>query len=204
MSDFLNTMFPEEESSEKKEEIVLGANDIYEITKRFSGLSADGSPKATISYCAYEFNSPDDDVDRNNIRSIDNARIELSLDKSTGFYTMDLIFDNSDNTDLKLLWSSLQHHKSNETFFGDKMWIFYMNLMEKDSAYEENVFTANVLNPVMFFLTRQIPNQEVEEEEYEKGMFVGGNVIRFLLHKDLVSFQYMNVNESEEKTENAD
>lgn len=193
MSDFLETMFPEDTEEKQDDTVVLSANDIADITQRFSGISSDGSPKTTVSYCSYDFNSPEDDPDRNNIRIIENARVELFLDQTNGFYAMDLIFDSPDNKDLKLLWASLQKHHSNEVYQSSKMWIFYINLLENAQVEENVAYTGHVINPLMFSLTRQIPNQDLsedEEVEIEHGIFQGGNVIRFVLHKDLVSFQY--------------
>lgn len=193
MSDFLETMFPENIEEHKNNEVTLSTHDIADITQKFSGISADGLPKTTVSYCAYDFHSPEDDPDRNNVHIIEDARVELFLDQTNGFYSMDLIFDQPDNKNLKLLWSSLQKHRSNEVYRGDKMWIFYINLLENPSIESNVVFTGHILNPLMFSLTRQVPNQNLPEDmenEIESGIFQGGNVIRFVLHKDLVSFQY--------------
>lgn len=204
MSDFLETMFPEKAEENQNDNVVLSADEIADITQRFSGINQDGSPKTTVSYCAYDFHSPEDDPDRENIHIIEDARLELCLDHTNGFYSMDLIFDSPDNKDLKLMWSCLQRHHSNEVYQGDKMWIFYINLLEKEPVDENVAFTGHILNPLMFSLTRQVSNQDLSEdmeEEIEHGIFQGGNVIRFVLHKDLVSFQYATF-ELEESDEN--
>lgn len=182
------------EQLQNKDTIELNAKDIFEITTKFSGIGENKEPKSVVTYCAYDFDAPEDDVDKNSIYYVKEARVELSFDHKTGFYTMDLIFDNPDNKELKLFWARLQKHKSNETFLGDKLWIFYINLTENDFSESDNgnVFTASIMNPLLFFLTRKTPDQMLSTEEpLEDDMLQGGNCIRMLLHKDLVSFRYI-------------
>ena len=100
-----------------------------------------------------------------------------------------------------MMWARLQKHKSNETYLCDKTWIFYMKLMEDEESAEGTQFTADILNPLAFFLIRTVPNQDVENFEVEPGVFTGGNTIRFLLHRDLVTFQYEDVESVDEDME---
>lgn len=175
------------------ETVELDIKEIFAITSKFSGLTNEGVPKSTVTYSAYDFDSPDDDPDKNNVYYAEGARTELSYDSRNGFFTLDLIFDDPSNKNLKTLWSSLQRHKSNETYAGNRNWVFYINLMENESAHSDNdtIFTVGILNPLLFFLTRQFPDQTIceDEEEMDNGAFSGGNCVRMLLHKDLVFFK---------------
>lgn len=197
-----NFEYTNENEQPKEDHILrLNANDLAEITRKFSGLKPDGKPKASVSYCAYDFDAPEDDIDKNTVCFPETTRIEFSVDKVTGFYTLDLIFKDSEEATLKMMWARLQKHKSNETYLCDKTWIFYMKLMEDEESAEGTQFTADILNPLAFFLIRTVPNQDVEDFEVEPGVFTGGNTIRFLLHRDLVTFQYEDVEGIDENME---
>lgn len=195
--DILNTEGALNESSELR----LNAKDLVEVTSHFSGLKPDGTPKAFLNYSAYDFDVPEDDIDKNTISSANPVRIELCLDRMTGFYIMDIIFQDENDISLKLLWAKLQKHKSNETYLGDKMWIFFIKLIENLSDDElehtTGVYSADILNPLCFYLIRTIPDQKVEDYEVEPGVFSGGNTIRLLLHSDLVTFQYEDMEDDE-------
>lgn len=191
------------ETQETEQILRLNAGDMAEIASRMSGLRRDGSAKVSVSYSAYDFEAPEDDAEKNKISFADIARAELSVDKVTGFYTLDLVFKNSDDATLKMMWAALQRHKSNEVFQCDKTWIFYIKLIEEENEdeSEEMLFTADILNPLAFYLIRTIPNQLEFDYEVEQGVYCGGNTIRFLLHRDLVTFQYENVEEFVEENE---
>lgn len=194
-----NYGYSEDSSNEISEESMLrlNANDLAEITRKFSGLKSDGKPKASLSYCAYDFDAPEDDVDKSTICFPEPSRIELSIDKATGFYTLDVIFKDEKDPTLKMMWARLQRHKSNEVYQCDKTWIFYMKLMEENDVAEGALFTADILNPLSFYLIRTVPDQYIEDYEVESGVYCGGNTIRFLLHRDLVTFQYEDIDLSD-------
>lgn len=179
----------------------LNADDMADICRRLSGLKFDGSPKVSVSYCAYDFEAPEDDPDKDTIYFADITRAELSLDKMTGFYVLDLSFKDAEDPSLKLMWARLQKHKSNETYLCDKTWIFFIKLIEDEESAEGTAFAADILNPLVFYLIRRVPNEDVSDYEVEPGVFTGGNTIRFLLHRDLVTFQYEDVPSDEDQDE---
>ena len=183
----------------------MNEKDIAELATRFSGFKPDKTAKAMLTYCAYDNDSPEDDMDRNTFGSIENARVELSLDQMNGFYTLDVIFDSPENQSLKLFWARLQKHKLNETYTPEKLWIFFIKLIENldDEQIEKQgvVMSANVLNPLAFYLIRTISDDKVPDFEVEPGVYSGGNTVRLLLHKDLVTFQYDSINLVDEEDE---
>lgn len=197
---------PDKEENIGNDSVEMSEKDLSEIMLRFSGIDENGVPKSVVTYSAYDYDAPEDDPDKNNVFTAEDAKVELSVDWRTGFYTLDLIFDSPENRFLKMMWAKLQRHKSNEVYMGDKLWVFYISLMETGSALSgeknKDVFVANIMNPVLFFLTRQVPNQDAGEEfetELGSGCYLGGNCIRMLLHKDLVKFKYIPSEELEEE-----
>lgn len=180
--------------------VELKDTDIAEVAVKFSGLRPDGSPKAIANYCAYDQDSPEDDFDRNLIGDIECNRVELTLDRMTGFYTLDFVFDSPNNKSLKLFWSRLQRHKMNETYESDKLWIFFIKLVQNTSNGELGdrvLFSANILNPLAFFLIRTVPEEEAKDYLVDTGVYCGGNTVRLLLHRDLVTFQYEEIDTDE-------
>lgn len=177
-----------------EQKIEMDIRSTAEIAQHFSGLRPDGSPKAILHYCAYDFGAPDDDIDKQTISVARPARAELSLDRLTGFYTLDLVFPDENDLSLKLLWQKLQKHRSNETYRSDTTWIFYIkmfeNLTDEELEFSNTVYTADILNPLAYFLVRTVPDQKVQDYPVEPGIYSGGNTIRMLLHRDLVTFQY--------------
>lgn len=190
----MNDMNNYERDFTESNALELNEKDISEMARRFSGIKQGRDPKAVATYCAYDNDSPEDDFDRNTLGSLDNVRIELSLDQLNGFYTLDFIFDDPQNLTLKLFWAKLQKHKMNETYNPEKLWIFFIKLIENIDGDElekrDSVLSVNILNPLAFYLVRTVPDSAVVDYEVEPGVFCGGNTVRMLLHKDLVTFQY--------------
>lgn len=207
MNEFLNMFHDEDEENieeNKTKKTEMSQKDLVEVMARFSGFDEEGVPKSLVSYCSYNADSDPEEIENGPVFEAEDAEVELSLDWKTGFYTLDLIFDDPDNRCLKMMWASLQKHRENEIKEGDKPWIFYINLLETNPLVREDggtdVFMVNIINPLIFFLTRQVPNQDVFVEYEDEGhVFYGGNCIRMLLHKDLVTFKYI---PSEEMFEN--
>lgn len=208
MNEFLDMFNKETDGEEQKDtKTELDQKEVYEIMQRFSGLDENGVPKATVSYCSYNADAPDEEIAQSPVYLAEEAMVELSMDWKTGFYTLDLIFNDPDNRFLKMMWANMQKHKSNEVYDGEKLWVFFINLIENNSIVKEDgssdIFMANIINPVLFFLTRQVPNQDVfVEYEDEGNVFYGGNCIRMLLHKDLVTFKYIPSEELIEEEQN--
>jgi hypothetical protein len=76
---------------------------------------------------------------------------------------------------------------------GEKDWIFYINILERASVSvqtqnRDRLLIGHVLNPLVFYLTREVPNQLIDERDVG-GELQGGNIIRMLIPERLVTFQ---------------
>ena len=175
------------------------------FTSALSGRTPDGRSKAKISYQAYALEDPQDSADRSRIYTLSTACAELSIDqKNPGFFVLDVIFQSCHDPELKLFWARLQQHKRNIAQNPEKTWIFYINLLEMASVsvrsdHEDLLVTGNVLNPLIFYLTREVPNQMIEENQekrihrdQESDELQGGNIVRMLIADNLVQFQINN------------
>lgn len=203
MLDMVSAGDEEQETTEK--EVKMNFKEMAEVARHFTGLRPDGLPKAFVNYTSYDFSAPEDDIDRQTVSTAHPARAELSLDKMTGFFTLDLIFRDENDMSLKLLWAKLQKYKSDETYMSDRTWIFYIkmfeNIPDEELGKTPVVYTADIMNPLAFFLIRSVPEQKVRDFEVEPGKFSGGNTIRLLLHPDLVTFRYEELENDMEQDE---
>lgn len=172
---------------------VLTGEQLSDFLTRLSGKSPDGSPNSLITYKTYNFDGLEEDPDRDHIIYADNAYINITLHQSMpNIYLVDICFPSPEDLQLKHLWADLNKHLDNERRYPDNRWIFYFNVLEKQSIsdindYEACALTANILNPIMFFLTRQDPSMKTDDTNID-GHLQGGNVIRMLVPNELLTF----------------
>lgn len=182
------------EKIEEQEMNYLSREEISNFTKRLSGKNELGESKVIITYQLYDFDEPETSIDKERIYSVKNASIELSLDnKYPQFYVCDIIFKNFNDPELRMLWGRLQKFKRNLALEGNKNWIFYLNILEKDSisVRTENkdiLFLAHVFNPTLFNLTREIPEYLALDTIDNENQLSGGNIIRMLIPIEFISF----------------
>lgn len=187
------------ETAVTDEVTMIDENTVARFLRALSGRTEDGLGKAVISYQSYAMEDAEDSEEKNRVYSLNNACVEFSLDrKNPGFFTLDIIFRSYDDPELKIFWSRLQKHKRNMALEGEKTWIFYINLLERESVTyqtetQDTLITANVFNPLIYYLTREVPNMLTTEKEMNRGEGVeelqGGNIIRMLIAEELVTFQ---------------
>ena len=84
--------------------------------------------------------------------------------------------------------------------------IFLIHLLERGSVSSktdtpDTLVECNILNPILFYLTREIPTQPAEEITLENGEIIGGNIIRLLLDMSLVTFEISETDTREIKAE---
>ena len=186
-----------QQSSESEDKLdppkVLTSEQLSDFLSRISGKHPDGSAKSLITYKSYNFDGFEDDPDRDRIIYADNAYINVYLHNSIGnMYVVDIIFPSATDLQLKHMWNDLTKHMEDETKYPDNRWIFYINVLEKQSVsdmnnYEECALTANILNPVIFFLTRQQPDM-LCDDKMQNGHLQGGNMIRMIVPNELLTF----------------
>lgn len=176
----------------------LDMQEINHFLQKLSGRDENGKNKAVISYQTYAMEDSDDSPEKNQVYTTSNPCIELSLDKNyPNFYMMDISFRSCDDPELKMLWGRLQKFKKNMRDFPDKTWIFYFNILEKASvtlqtSINDTLVTANVFNPQIFYLTREVPNLLATNVVDVNGELSGGNVIRMLIPIEFISFKVDN------------
>ena len=182
--------------------VLLTRERIAEFSKRLSGKDVNGLSKATVSYQTYAIEDPEDSTGKTQIHNLHHASLEISYDPyNPEYYIVDVIFQSPDEQELKMLWGRLQQFKRKLTANPDKTWVFYFNALESGSVDATNtidndtLLTCNIFNPLVFYLTREVPNMLAEEHE-SKNAFVeeitdlmGGNIVRMVVPVELVTYE---------------
>lgn len=173
----------------------LTKNEVADIFRRLSGKTDEDESKIILSYQSYALDEPEDSVNRSQIYTTDNPYIQFSFNYTgLNFLTMDVIFRSFEDPELKLLWGRLQRFKKNASMNAERDWIFYINILEKanieiHSQKRVKLLTANIVNPELFFLTREIPSQLTTEQLSNDNTLYGGNMIRMLIPLNRITFQ---------------
>lgn len=205
---FVQPTEPEETHFEMEQESPV-QEDFHELTEtelsqyisRISGKTDTGLAKTEITYQAYDYDAPENDMNKNQIYHVTNAEVQISRNKLyDNLFVIDFIFKSCDDMELKLFWNRLQAHLKNESTDADKRWIFYINLLERAGvtmeAKEYKLLTAHIYNPIVCYLTRSLPSDQVKETMVGNEI-QGGNIVRMLVVNDLLTFtvdQTMDVN----------
>lgn len=190
-----NTTENTTENIKENSNIKLSENDLNNFINRLSGIDNEtGYAKASISYQTYDFDAPDDDTNKQRVYQLTNAVIQISRNKRyNDLYTVDFIFKSPDDTELKLFWARLQQYLKNQSQYSNKDWIFYICLLERASVSlqtikNDTLLIGNLINPIMFYLTRETPNLETIDKNINNEM-LGGNIIRMIVGKENLTFQ---------------
>lgn len=177
--------------------IYIDRNTISQFTRRLSGKNIDGFSKVEISYQTYAMEDDEDSKDRTRIYNAHKAYAELSMDYNTpGYFTLDVIYHSYAEPELKMFWNRLQNFKRSLANEGEKTWIFYINILEKSSISKQtettdNLLMCHIMNPILFYLTRETPNLMTEERKVDDEL-QGGNIIRMLIPENAVRFEITN------------
>ncbi len=143
----------------------------------------------TVSFQAYNYDSPEDDPDRFDIQTVSDCSFFMVKNMAyTDLLQVDLSFRTPHDPDLKKLWSALKRHLRSIAKFPNNRWIFFIKVENDSDTY------VQMINPIMFYLTRSEPEIEAEDEEVN-GMLQGGNMIRFLFARDSVIFGTLDEND---------
>ena len=173
----------------------LTKNEVADIFRRLSGKTDEDESKIILSYQSYALDEPEDSVNRSQIYTTDKPYIQFSFNYTgLNFLTMDVIFRSFEDPELKLLWGRLQRFKKNASMNAERDWIFYINILEKanieiHSQERVKLLTANIVNPELFFLTREMPSQLTTEQLSNDNTLQGGNMIRMLIPLNRITFQ---------------
>lgn len=181
-------------NQEIKQASLESMKDFFE---RISGKNIYGEPKAHISYQTFDIDDDEESKDKQTIYYLTNATCHLSFDKmNPQFLSFEIRFHSCDDTELKLLWGRLQRHLKNEQEHPEKTWIFYFHLLEKESvssdiAQDDTLVIGHIMNPLMTYITRELPSMLSEEFIYQ-GDLMGGNIIKMLIPIPLFSYEISN------------
>ena len=184
-----NTDFAEDTPTE------LSRAELAEFTRRLSGRNEDGESKVILSYQSYAIEDEEGSVGKETVYTSSKCHVELSLDvNNPQYFVMDIVFRGYDEPELKMLWGRLQKFKRSVATNLEKTWVFYMNLLEKASISKRTdqgdlLFTADIINPLLFYLTRETPDFLCTETRSDEGELYGGNVIRMLIPTEFVTFK---------------
>lgn len=181
--------------SEQNNTEFLSREEIAQFCRRFSGKNEAGENKAVVSYQFFDFDEPENSVNKQSIYSMSRPSLELSFDiKNPRFYTLDIIFQSYTDPELKMFWGRLQRFKRSIVTQGEKTWIFYINVLERDSISlqsenQDTLLIANILNPTIFTLTREIPEYMSTDNIDIDNQLTGGNIVRMLIPIEYVTFE---------------
>lgn len=186
------------------ERIPLRIEDVRAFCERLSGKNEQGLSKAIISYQSYDSGfSEEETTDKNadKIYTCAKASVELAFDAlNPGLLLVTLTFPTHDDPELRLFWARLQkwnrRESGQENVEADKVPIFLLHLFERDSIsvrqdVTENILEANIINPIICYLTREIPSMPAVDTTNEKGETMGGNVIKMLCNMEFITFSLM-------------
>ena len=73
--------------------------------------------------------------------------------------------------------------------------IFVVNLVENESTNclrekeSYTILSANIVNPLLCYITREVPTMVAENIKNERDEVVGGNVIKMLIATDFLTFE---------------
>ncbi len=190
--------------------IQLSDYQIQEFCQRLSGKDNDGKSKAKLTYTNYMVENNDfEHLPPHTIININKCEVYLYPNRTLpDFYTVDLVFPNAESNDLKLLWLRLEKFKKDNLLNDfDHQALFVLqvieNFDEEDLDTAKNRLYCNIVNPLLFYLTRTTPNQLTTDIQTDEGL-QGGNIIRLLCHTDLVTFDVlddMDINAVKEEIE---
>lgn len=175
------------------DEFVQEENDeeFARFLSELSGQNAEGKPMATISYQCYALEDPEDAPSKKVVYPLTTPWAQLWVDKLHPEYVgVDIAFRSFDDTELRLLYGRMNRHLQNMSKQPEKTWVLYFNILSNEGLKRGNdkVVMAHIMNPSIFFLTRQTPTMEAENRETDLGL-TGGNIIRMLVPLELVSIE---------------
>lgn len=167
----------------------LSVSEEREIFEKMSGKTEQGIIKSSSSYQFYlEKENEKDEVP---VMMTNMAEIKLFKDPlNQDFIRLEMRFPSCEDPQLTMLWSNLEKFKDAVLKKPDKVPVFYINLTHIESDKEGKSLTvmAHMVNPVLWYLTRNNPAMLTKEFVADDELH-GGNVIVFLISADLFEIE---------------
>ncbi len=184
--------------------MALSLGDARDFCERLSGRDEQGLSKSIITYQCYDSGfTPDETTDKNAdvIYNCTKASAELSFDAlNPTLALLTITFPTYDDPELRLFWARLQKWRrrdsGQETVSENAVPVFLVHLFERNSIsvktdIKETILEANIINPLICFLTRENPTMPASEFTNEKGEVMGGNVVKMLCNMEFVTFSIL-------------
>lgn len=156
-----------------------------------SGKDVNGMPLSTVAYQCYAMEDDDDATSKTVQFKLTTPWVQMWVDKlHPGYVGVDIAFRSFDDTELRLLWGRMNRHLRNMSKEPEKTWVLHFRFLSNESLKEgkSDIVIAHVINPSIFFLTRETPTMEAENISGEFGL-QGGNIVRMIVPEDLVSIE---------------
>ena len=173
---------------------------IKDFCTRLSGILPSEQSKAIISYQSYKMNENEEySDDADNIYQLMPKKVILSYDVlHPDLATLSIYFGSHTDPTLRIFWRRLNNffeeqskNLSNEEF---DIPVFMINLLERESIggihseeVNPNLYEVNIINPLICYLTRELPTDRAIKE-FLGDEEVGGNVVKMLFSLDTVNF----------------
>lgn len=178
----------------------LSVRDYKEFCNKLSGLNEVEEAKSSITYQVYTVNpitnTPDEDSET--IYGLHNAIVQISFDElHPELAVVSIRFKSFDDPELRMFWARIQKWRNMQSkpLEKDAIPIFVVNLVENESTNclreKENytILSANIVNPLLCYITREVPTMVTENIKNERDEVVGGNVIKMLVATDFLTFE---------------
>ena len=167
---------------------------------RLSGFNEIDETKAAITYQSYNINPQDVNQNTTNdiVYNLNNAVAEIAYDElHPDLAVLSIKFKSFDDPELRLFWSRIQKWRTSlsKPQDNDEIPVFVITLIEKDSVNSVKdkehytILSANIVNPLICYITREIPTISAENIINERDEIMGGNVIKMLLATDFLTFE---------------
>ncbi len=175
-------IYGEDAPSEMPEDGILHSLGVADI-KRFCGdLSGND---VSVSYRSYDYDPEEEkDIDEMSaIKDIEGAVTNISYDTlNPSVMLLDIIFKEAGANDIKLMYASLNSWRGRMSREGNLVPIFQIHIENDDVS-------LTLVNPLIWYLTRQTPVSYAKDEADENGNIIGGNIIRLLVNMELATFE---------------
>ncbi len=178
----------------------LSVRDYKEFCDRLSGLNEAEEAKSSITYQSYTINSDTNKPDKasETIYGLHNAIAQVSFDElHPELAVVSIRFKSFDDPELRMFWARIQKWRNMQSkpLEEDVIPIFVVNLVENESTNclrekeSYTILSANIVNPLLCYITREVPTMVAENIKNERDEVVGGNVIKMLVATDFLTFE---------------
>ncbi len=179
----------------------LTLEDVRVFCERLSGKDDAGQSKAILTYQTYDTpagGGKPADKNADIIYNCTKAHVELSFDAlNPELALLTVTFPTYDDPELRLMWARIgkwrRRDSGVEPFSCDQIPIFLIHLFERNGIgvrtdVKETILEADIVNPLICYLTRETPTAAAVDTTNEKGETIGGNVIKMLCNMNFITF----------------